>query len=71
MSLESLEQRVNALERTVAELQRKLAALPDGGHWLDRIAGSMKDEPAFLEVLEYGRQFRHADRPPDDAEEAP
>jgi hypothetical protein len=26
----------------------------------------MKDEPAFDEVLAYGRAIRHADRPPED-----
>ena len=34
--------------------------------WLDRVIGSMKDEPAFDEVLAYGRAIRQADRPADD-----
>jgi hypothetical protein len=33
---------------------------------LDRVIGSMKDEPAFDEVLAHGRAIRQADRPPDD-----
>ncbi len=37
-------------------------------NWLERLTGSMKDEPAFAEVLEYGRTIRQADRPPEDAE---
>jgi hypothetical protein len=34
--------------------------------WLDRVIGSMKDEPAFEEALAYGRAIRHADRPAED-----
>ena len=34
--------------------------------WLDRVIGSMKDEPAFDEVLAYGRAIRQADWPVDD-----
>lgn len=34
--------------------------------WLDAIAGSMRDEPAFDEVVALGRAFRYADRPDGD-----
>jgi hypothetical protein len=34
--------------------------------WLDRVIGSMKDEPAFDEVLAHGRAMRQADRPAED-----
>jgi hypothetical protein len=34
--------------------------------WLDRVIGSMKDEPAFDEVLAHGRSIRQADRPAED-----
>jgi hypothetical protein len=34
--------------------------------WLERVIGSMKDEPAFDEVLAHGRAIRQADRPADD-----
>jgi hypothetical protein len=33
---------------------------------LERVIGSFKDEPAFEEVLEYGRALRQADRPAED-----
>jgi hypothetical protein len=36
---------------------------------LAQVTGSFKDEPAFAEVLEYGRAFRQADRPPEEAGE--
>jgi hypothetical protein len=59
-----LEQRLEALERAVAELQLARALAP--GNWLEKVEGSISDEPAFLEALEFGRTFRHADRPSDD-----
>jgi hypothetical protein len=33
---------------------------------LDRVIGSMKDEPAFDDVLAFGRAIRHADKPAKD-----
>jgi hypothetical protein len=61
-----MEQRVAALEAAVRELQRQLAAYAGGVNWVQQLTGSFKDEPAFDEVLEYGRQFRSADRPPEE-----
>jgi hypothetical protein len=34
--------------------------------WIAQIIGTFKDEPAFSEVLAYGRAFRHQDRPLED-----
>ena len=45
----------------IAINQRKPAA-----DWLNRVIGSMKDEPAFDEVLAHGRAIREADRPAGD-----
>ncbi len=64
-----IEERLAAVEKTVSELQRRLAKLPPVGNWLEQITGSFKDEPAFDEVLKYGRAIRSADRLPDDAGE--
>jgi hypothetical protein len=61
---QSLEERLTAVERAVAELQQRLTAPP--ADWVKRVTGSLKDEPAFEQVLEHGRAFRHADRPPED-----
>jgi len=58
-----IEQRLAAVEKAVAEIQRRLgdgAAVPN---WVERFTGSFKDEPAFAEVVAYGRAFRSADRP--------
>jgi hypothetical protein len=64
---DALEQRLERLEAAVRELQLALAARAPDANWLERVTGSFKDEPAFAEVLEYGRAIRQADRPPEDA----
>jgi hypothetical protein len=63
--------RLATLERAVADLQQRLAAVPASGNWLEKVTGSISDEPAFLEALELGRAFRQADRPPDQPGEQP
>jgi hypothetical protein len=65
-----LEQRVAALERAVAELQQRLGGGSPSGNWLDKVTGSVTDESAFVEALEFGRALRHADRPSGEAGEA-
>jgi hypothetical protein len=67
MSTETLvDQRLTALEAAVAELQRRLPPPQPASNWLEQVIGSFKDEPAFEEVLAYGRIFREADRPAED-----
>ena len=60
MSEATLEQRVMVLEQTVCELQAALNSRQPAPDWLDRVIGSMKDEPAFGEVLAHGRAIRQA-----------
>jgi hypothetical protein len=64
----SIEQRLAAVEAAVRELQRLLSARTPEPNWLEKVTGSITDAAAFEEVLEYGRAFRQADRPPEDAE---
>jgi hypothetical protein len=66
-----LEQRLATLERAVADLQRRLTGAPASSNWLEKVAGSISNEAAFLEALEFGQAFRHADRPPDEPNEQP
>ena len=63
MSEATLERRLTALEDAVRELQEVINARKPAADWLERVAGSMKDEPAFDEVLAHGRAIRQADRP--------
>lgn len=66
-----LEQRLEVVEHAVADLQRQLGDPRRHANWLEKVAGSISDEPAFLEVLEFGRAFRRADRPADEGGEQP
>ena len=61
----TLEERMNVLEQAVRELREAMNARQTAPDWLERVIGSMKDEPAFDEVLSHGRAIRHADRPPE------
>ena len=62
----TLEQRMTAVEKAVRELQEAINGRQPTPDWLDRVIGSMKDEPAFDEVLAQGRAIRQADRPAED-----
>lgn len=64
-----IEQRLKAVEEAVAEIQRRAAEEVPPPIWVDRFTGAFKDEPAFAEVVAYGRAFRQADRPPGDDED--
>jgi hypothetical protein len=63
-----LEARLLAVETALAEMHRRLAALAPttASHWLDEMIGSFKDEPAFEEVIAFGRAFREAQPYPED-----
>jgi hypothetical protein len=63
-----IEQRLSAVEAAVAELQNRLSPPAPVPNWLEQVIGSFKDEPAFEEVLAYGRAFRASDRPRADDE---
>ena len=63
---EEFERRLAAIEQAVAEIQRRLATMPDPDNWLERVIGSVTDVEAFEEARKYGREFRYADRPLDE-----
>jgi len=70
----TLERRLTALEQAVAEVRLDLAGYKADDNWLEIVTGSISDEPAFLEVLEFGRALRQSDRiedVPNQAGEAP
>jgi hypothetical protein len=62
----TLEQRMTALEEAVCELREAMKVRKPASDWLDCVIGSMKDEPAFDEVLALGRAIRQSDPPADD-----
>ncbi len=53
----SLEERLAAVEAAIVELQQQTAASQQT-NWLHQVTGSFKDEPAFDEILAYGRAIR-------------
>ncbi|MEH2273764.1 MAG: transferase hexapeptide repeat containing protein [Nostoc sp.] len=57
----NFEQRLATLEQTVADIKHRVIDAPTSNNWLEKVIGSISDEPAFLEALEYGRSLRHAD----------
>ncbi|MEH1792334.1 MULTISPECIES: transferase hexapeptide repeat containing protein [unclassified Nostoc] len=63
-----LEHRLLTLEQAVSDLQRQVEGKPSE-NWLEKLVGSISDESAFLEALEYGRAFRQADKPTDEDDE--
>jgi hypothetical protein len=56
----SIEERLKALEATVAKLKQQ--NIQPEINWIEQITGSFKDDPIFDEILAYGREFRYADR---------
>lgn len=65
----TLERRLKTLEQEVSDLKRKTDSNFTSSNWLDKLIGSISDEAAFLEALEYGRSFREADKPVDESDE--
>jgi hypothetical protein len=62
----TIEYRLAALEAAVAELRRNQLIQRPASDWLEQIIGSFKDEPAFEEVLAYGRAMRKGEPLPED-----
>lgn len=58
----TIERRLETLEQTVCDLQRKVESKPVTESWLQKLTGSISDEAVFLEALEYGKTFRQSDR---------
>lgn len=56
----SLEERLAAVESAIAQLQKQVST-PQTTNWLQQITGSFKDEPAFEEILAYGKAIRQGD----------
>jgi hypothetical protein len=58
----AIERRLKAIESDIADLKRRVG---DGTkrHWIQDIAGSMKDYPEYEEVVRLGAEIRRASRP--------
>ena len=64
----TLEQRVANVEAAVASIQNHLAhqRTTPTSDWVERFRGSFEDEPAFDDVVAYGRAIREIDLLPID-----
>jgi hypothetical protein len=60
----SLEQRVTALEVQMVQVRQQVGP-PPKKTWFDLMSGAFENVPEFEEVVQYGREYRHADRPSD------
>ncbi len=66
MAIETLiEERLANVERAVCDLQRVLAKRPVDPNWVNKMTGII-DDPAFEEVVKYGRDCRLSDLPDED-----
>ncbi len=57
---QTIEQRLTEVERELAELKQRLPLELDGKSWVERIAGTFKDDPDFDEIVKLGREFRQS-----------
>jgi hypothetical protein len=54
----TIEERLAAVEAAIAELRDHRVIQQPAPDWLEQIIGSFQNEPAFEEVLAYGRAIR-------------
>ena len=62
VDLSLIEQRLATLEQEVAEMKKQLVPSGRRVNWVDEFAGSMKEFPAFSEVVRLGRELRQRER---------
>jgi hypothetical protein len=64
MTLQELEARVVALEKAVAELEKKVGGNgEEQGPWWITEAGRFANDPGFEEMVRLGRKYRESLRP--------
>lgn len=56
--MSTVEERLNVLEEQVSLLSQQVSKAGRNGNWLDRVAGSFRDDPEFDEILRLGKLFR-------------
>ena len=69
MAITELEKRVTRLEAEVERLKQERAThSPAKKPWWEEIRGTFKDDPAYIEAMRLGREWRQSQPP---AEEEP
>lgn len=57
---QTVEERLTALEQELRELKEQVTVQKDQPSWIERIAGTFKNDPDFAEIVRLGREFRKA-----------
>ncbi|MEX2175284.1 MAG: hypothetical protein WD872_13060 [Pirellulaceae bacterium] len=64
MAAQTVEERLRALESEVAALKKRVGDAPDDARpWWQKISGAFQGDPAFLEAMKLGREYRESLRP--------
>lgn len=64
MTTAQLEERLLALEKTVAEMKTQLGGTPNRARrWWVEGAGRFANDPVFDEMVRLGREYRESQRP--------
>lgn len=68
MTAPTLEERLTAIEKELAEIKQQLATDKPQPVilWWEQISGVFKDSPEFDEAMRLGREWRMAQRPKDE-----
>jgi hypothetical protein len=61
-SVASVEERVERLEKDLAEVRQRLNLGPGSVNWIPSVVGSISKYADFKEVVRLGREIRRADR---------
>lgn len=67
MPTQTLEERVAVLETEVACLKNEAVETTENPWW-EEIRGIFKDDPAYVEAMQYGREYRESLRPKDEGD---
>ena len=60
---ETIESRLAKVERELAILKAQRGPYSDKSNWIEKISGSFKDDPDFLEIVRLGKEIRDAELP--------
>lgn len=66
MSTIEIEERLSALEKRVAEIDKKQETSNETQPWWETIFGSFKDDPYYDKAMAAGRVYRESLRPTED-----
>ncbi|MCA9185428.1 MAG: hypothetical protein R3E01_06915 [Pirellulaceae bacterium] len=63
MTTKQLQQRIEAIERELAQLKARLDKMDPSKPWWERIAGSFEGDAVYQKAMKLGRKYRKSLRP--------